>query len=358
MKSRGSTEECSCIYGDRLDFVLKSFVRIAWTSAAAEQVWSPKLSRVISAITRCEWMSVVFKLRRCALFQLHDKEVERYLPSWVAQGLKWKFLSDNSPRTGTWWLGASLRRSVPSRVVVLGSNLDINDFERAWEDQDHESMGRLLGYPRCCRFFFEEVAVSQGCIDTVWAMSRDNQKLNVGECTRSVNGAAVSNILLQGLGIRAVPHSPCSFGCHATTLFAHDLRLVAGRIGLTTEYELLSDILSWPAEWSGLHGIAEVKTPIVKVCTPTDATGSRYTVRWNGSLMPKEGAHGLVFPFKTSCRVPSADALVWPTPSATVDSPEVGNAPLGPTPPTTAPADRTTLNRVQTHWLSEMDLLL
>lgn len=154
--------------------------------------------------------------------------------------------------------------------------------------------------------------MAQGCVDTVWAMSKGNEHPNVRERVRSADGPAVSNILLQSLGIRAVPHSPCSFGCHATTLLAHDLRRVAREIGVRTEYEWLSDILSWPAEWSGLHGIAEVKTPIVKVCIPTDATGSRYKVRWNGPLMPEEGARGLVFPFKTSRPAPTADALVWP----------------------------------------------
>ena len=313
MKTRTSVEECPGIYVDRLNFVLKNFVRIAWTSAAAEAAWSPKFSRVRAAVIRCEWMSVVFKLRRCAQFEFHDQDIERYSPEWVARGLNWKFLCDRNPRTGTWWLNASLRRRQPSRVVVLGNDLDISDFERAWEDQHNASIGRLLGYPRCCRSFFEEGAVSHRCVDTFLAMSNCNEHLNVGERTRSVDGPAVSNILLQSLGIRAVPHSPCSFGCHGTTLLAHDLRLLASQIGVKTEYEWLSGILSWPAEWSGLHGIAEIKTPVVKICTPTDATGSRYTVRWNGPLMPEEGARGLVFPFKMSYRERTAEALVWPT---------------------------------------------
>jgi hypothetical protein len=123
----------------------------------------------------------------------------------------------------------------------------------------------------------------------------------------------VSNILLQSLGIRAVPHAPCSFGCRATTLLAHDLNLVAREIGVKMEYGWLSSILSWPAEWSALHGIAEIKTPIVKICIPTDATASKYIVRWNGSLIPEEAASGLVFPFRISRRPPTTDALVWPT---------------------------------------------
>ena len=309
-----STFERPSIYADRLDFALKNFVRIAWTSAAAERTWGPKLVRMSATVMYCEWMSVVFKLRRCALFHIHERDLERYSAGWVARGLSWKCLSEG-PRTGTWWLDARLRGRAPSRTVVLGNTLDIIDFERAWEDQDHESMGRLLGYPSCCRSFFQEVAVSQSCIDTVWAMSDSNKHLHSHERSRTVDGPAVSNILLQSLGIRAVPHAPCSFACHATALFAHDLSLVARKVGLKKEYDLLLSILSWPAEWSGLHGIAEIKTPIVKICIPTDATGRKYTVRWNGTVIPEEGAKGLFFPFKVSGRAGTANALVWPTSS-------------------------------------------
>jgi hypothetical protein len=260
-------------------------------------------------------MAVKFKLRRCALFHFCDQDIERHCREWAAQGLNWKYLSDATPRMETWWLNVRLRRGGPSRTIVLGNKLDIIDFERAWEDEDHESIGRLLGYPRCCRSFFEDVAVRQGCVDTVWAMSSRHENVGNNEFSRSISGQSASNILLQNLGIRAVPHAPCSFGCRGTALLAHDLMIVAHKIGLGTEYEWLSSILSWPAEWSGLHGIAEITTPIIKICTPTDATAHKYIVRWNGTATPEEGANGLAFPFKLPNSSRSSDALIWPTSS-------------------------------------------
>ena len=61
----------------------------------------------------------------------------------------------------------------------------------------------------------------------------------------------------------------------------------------------MEEILNWPASWSALHGIAQVKTPVLKVSTRTDATGHEFVVRRPGSRMPDEAAAGLVFPFRS-----------------------------------------------------------
>jgi SAM-dependent methyltransferase len=56
-------------------------------------------------------------------------------------------------------------------------------------------------------------------------------------------------------------------------------------------------------EWSALHGIAEVRTPVLKVSTRTDATSRRYTVRRRGDSFPIEGAQGLSFPFQAPVKL-------------------------------------------------------
>jgi hypothetical protein len=66
-------------------------------------------------------------------------------------------------------------------------------------------------------------------------------------------------------------------------------------------------VLSWPVEWSGLHGIAEIKTPVLKISARTDATAEKYTVRWSGTGYPDEGATGLRFPYRAPARKPMAE---------------------------------------------------
>jgi SAM-dependent methyltransferase len=70
-------------------------------------------------------------------------------------------------------------------------------------------------------------------------------------------------------------------------------------LGFAVEMEWLEEILNWPASWSALHGIAQVKTPVLKVSTRTDATAHEFVVRRAGRRMPAEAAAGLVFPFRS-----------------------------------------------------------
>ena len=98
------------------------------------------------------------------------------------------------------------------------------------------------------------------------------------------------------MGVRAFSHLPCSFDCESTRQIGEkNLSLLpsdAKEIGL--------EILSWPVEWSALHGIAEIKTPILKVSTRTDVTTTKYTLRLKSNKYPKKGISGVNFPFKNS----------------------------------------------------------
>jgi hypothetical protein len=76
------------------------------------------------------------------------------------------------------------------------------------------------------------------------------------------------------------------------------LLAVGEAAGLGEEIGDIREMLSWSAEWSALHGIAEIRTPIVKVATSTDATGLKYTVRRTGTRHPQEAPHGLNFPYR------------------------------------------------------------
>jgi 2-polyprenyl-3-methyl-5-hydroxy-6-metoxy-1,4-benzoquinol methylase len=107
---------------------------------------------------------------------------------------------------------------------------------------------------------------------------------------------------LRWLGVRAVFHLPCSYDCEASDRLARHHLDLARDLGFGEEAEWLRQMLGWPAEWSALHGIAEIRTPVVKIVTRTDATPSKYVVRYHGlgsDGMPEEAAAGLVFPFRS-----------------------------------------------------------
>jgi hypothetical protein len=59
----------------------------------------------------------------------------------------------------------------------------------------------------------------------------------------------------------------------------------------------LEAMLRWPAEWSALHGIAEVKTGVLRFIAPAAYTAGRRSVRHPGSQFAPEAARGLRFPY-------------------------------------------------------------
>jgi hypothetical protein len=117
-----------------------------------------------------------------------------------------------------------------------------------------------------------------------------------------VRGDSRCNVFWRFFGVRAVPHLPCSFVCPGSLLLADVMRDAFSAMGYHREWEELLEILSWSVEWSALHGIAEIRTPLVKVSTRTDYTRSERLIRLRGSSSPSEGASGVRFPFLVKAR--------------------------------------------------------
>jgi hypothetical protein len=193
--------------------------------------------------------------------------------------------------------------------VAIGTAANVEKFKEAWDAERQREVGALLGYPPCCADFFERVWCEEGLIDTTWPMAVNTaSKAEAGARLVAVECAPQSNILLRWLGLRAVFHLPCRFDCEATIRTADGLLALGREDGRALEVGWLLEALSWPVEWSALHGIAEVKTPVVKVAALTDATAEKYVVRCQGRSYPAEGARGLSFPYARPSRLRLSDS--------------------------------------------------
>jgi SAM-dependent methyltransferase len=181
---------------------------------------------------------------------------------------------------------------------VVGTPPNVRTFKRALDANDHAAVGHLLGYPPCCYEFFRRVWIDESMVDTTWPMAANTAGATNGTPELTVAGPPESNILWRWMGVRAVPHLPCRFDCEPTAALGRRF-LDAGRgAGYGVEMAWLLEILRWPVEWSALHGIAEIRTPIMKVSTRTDATAHKYVVRRPGDAYPAEGVQGLGFPYR------------------------------------------------------------
>lgn len=284
---------------DRLDFSLPDFTRLSWVSDPAREVWEPRLQQITKAWLEIEWLSVADGVRRCGVTIVSPEEFVRQAGEWVKRGLNGlpvEIQGSSSSSYASTAVEAELGKPFVFRVVV-GLPRDLADFKEAWDETDDQEIGSLLGYPACCHEFFRQVWVEQGLVDTTWPMAAATTAASDGITALAVTGSPEANILWRWMGARAVSHLPCRFDCQPTVARGRQLIEVGRTYGYGREMEWLLEILSWPVEWSALHDIAEIKTPILKVSTRTDATAQKYIVRRTGQGYPAEGAQGLNFPY-------------------------------------------------------------
>lgn len=284
-----------------LGFWLPDFTRISWVSDAAEAAWAPRLARIDRAWKEVEWLSVQAGLRPCAVRHVQPEEFVEEGHRGARAGLGGLPVAIEAARDGYTTTAVRARLGDPYVFrVVVGSPKAVAAFGDAFAASDDREIGRLLGFPPCCHAFFKEVWVDQGLVDTTWPMAANAVMPADGDRSIQVDGPWEANILWRWMGVRAVPHLPCSFRCQASVALAKGLMQVGTGSGYAEEMGWISEILSWPAEWSALHGIAEIKTPILRVSARTDATAVKYTVQRVApeAAYPDDGATGVRFPYR------------------------------------------------------------
>jgi hypothetical protein len=148
---------------------------------------------------------------------------------------------------------------------------------------DDDTVGKLLGYPQCCREFFKRYWVDEQWVDTTWPMY---------EAARTGDGPMECNTLLRWLGVRLVPHLPCSFRCDASVVVGRKMERVWIEEGYETELAWVKEALGWGATWSSLHGIAEVTTDVLRVVTRSDAFSSEAKFKRAGKTADLEEGAG------------------------------------------------------------------
>jgi len=282
-----------------LEIKLPDFTRILWASNKARKVWQPVVDAINKAWLEIEWLSVVDGVRSCSLSAVTPQQFVQKGGEWAGHGLNNLPLAMQGASNYTYSADSVPLRSGEPFVfrIVVGKPDHVIEFKRAWDAGDDKTIGRLLGYPDCCMDFYRKNWVLHGLVDTTWPMAKNGLESSANETIVETGGPPEANILWRWAGPRAVPHLPCSFKCDATVNFGEKMIQVGRRAGYNMEMDRLMEILSWPVEWSALHGIAIIKTPVLKVSTRTDATACEYIVRWDGVAYPSEGASGLNFPY-------------------------------------------------------------
>jgi hypothetical protein len=256
---------------DRLNFRIPEFVRVAWVNTKAREIWEPIIQECSNFFVR-----EIEGFNRTAIVNIRPEDMigRDYIPLAQVNII-------NSYRAGSTQFDASqpweYRCATGPQAEFLA---------RAYVRNDWDTVGTILGYPKCCIDFFLKYWVDEKWFDTTYPMGN----------AQPISPA--NNILLRWVGVRLVSHLPCSFDCPGTMLIGKKNIMTARALGFNRQIDQIIEMLSWPVEWSSLHGIAIITTPIFKIITSSDALPFKTTRKLEGTRYPELAGSGLSFPFK------------------------------------------------------------
>lgn len=303
------------VFADALDFVLPRFSRQVWTSEAARDEWQPRIDKIRAALDDLTLESVSSGLRACGLMQVHRAELDPLTGRSARRGLAVVPLEHAaSPKnsasvTALDALQALVCGPMPAgtKTVMVVRSAVVESVGDWWGGGSSAELATRLGYPPCCRQFLGQM-VDDRRLDATWSVACNSDRAADDPSLISIGATPETNTLWAPLSIRAVPHVPCSFSCAASFIAGQQTIDLARAQGYEAEIEWMKQILSWPVSWSALHGIAETKTPMLKMVARTDATAAKYTLDWRGTPAPDSAATGLSFPHMPPRRLKVSDS--------------------------------------------------
>lgn len=249
----------------RLPFQLPPFRSLAWVSDEARSVWE-------------------FRFRQINLTSVHTAVMGVETGKWNHRSLRvhgWLYLK---------CLSLAKKHDIQVKAIPVG---------------DPKAKGPVF-YEVMIDQAPPENALLDRCEDT----TEPPQKEHLWESAVAAGASSPEpNILeLQGTSLMGafwqqvltnpVAHRPASLQCPDSLALQESHLQYMETLGFVEEATWLREIYSWPVEWSVSHGIAEVRTPVIKVSYDTDATANLYRVRVYGTDYPTEGLRGLNFPYR------------------------------------------------------------
>ncbi len=226
-----------------------------WASEASRARWEPMLQAAQAAWSELELVSVTERLRDSALVHLEPHELPS--ASRDCRGV---------------WLEPSVLGFQPDgsfRVAIHRPGLARSWYD-AWAASDHDMIGRLLGFPDCCRAFFAEHWLRREARDVTPSL-------------RSIDGPWEANPLLRWLGVRLVPHLPCSADCEATLRIARAYLAVGRRAGV--DVAPIEALLKMRVEYDAANGLAVVSTDDFRF--QVTAEPEAFTAKRDGGSTPE-----------------------------------------------------------------------
>ncbi len=260
---------------------------MSWVSDAARALWEPKMAALARLAPDLALAAAEADPHHVWAAQAAPEDVYPVMVRGTERGLAVELC--DTPPPGAIGVVSPGR----ARWVIAGSPRAVAEYLRLREGGAGPAAD-LAGIPACCQALHERLpreALSPE--DLVWDWA--GAPADAG--TIEVEGAPEANPLLSGLGLSLLPYMPCSPGCAASIARTRRVVELGRSRGLGDSLDAWIRILSFPIAWSALHGIAEIKTPVLKMVTSATPTARLLRVHWMGGEDAAEAARGLHFPY-------------------------------------------------------------
>jgi hypothetical protein len=271
---------------EKLDYQLPAWSRRpAWVSDAAHARWAPRLTRIQAMWARVEVLSVIRGIRRACITNFADSNLVQQSAEATEAGL---IVHPIRRIASTDNFQAAMVPPVSGQPSLLRVGITHRSVSgRVFQGEDEE-IGDVLGFPTCCRRAWVERWWNPERPLTSWL---DPTAAMVAATGGTGDGPAVSNPLLRWLGVRLIPHIPCSFTCAESEAFGNRFLELAREVDPEAA-EWCLEMLGWPLQWDSAAGILILTTPLFRLTAQTDVLKCRMVVSRTGP-MPELAPTGL-----------------------------------------------------------------
>ncbi len=262
----------------RLDFRLPGFVRLTWASDQARHHWRPRLDRLRDGLAHAALARITAGRAGCAIACPSPSGLPGLTRAVHDHGLDITGLDR-----------AGLQPSGGFDRLLLGRSTDLARFMAGqWQGADGMGeQGRLLGLAPCCADARKQ-RHHAGWSDAVWPWASQWAGSFPASPITLPDGLDYHPLLAR-IGLNPHPDIPCHPHC------PHPWGIMDGLA--PDDAHLLRHVLDWPVHWSALHGMAQVKTPVLRFICDTDALAAPLAIHHPGKSWPDHGARGLGFLF-------------------------------------------------------------
>lgn len=274
--------------------MLPDFNRVTWVSDELRIKWE-RIITALPEIIDSIWSSKeIFDIVPIQIKSISISDLYNYKKRILSNGIFVEHINE-LPESIVLLFG--LKKGVDKTFVIIGLRQNVIGFIKAIKDENYQHIVEYLPKEIFC--YWEDYA-KHDLIDDMWG------RLNKTH-DRIEQFSSFSNNLLnpcwKHMGISSIPYNPASLSCANSIELATVIQSCAKGKLSDELFNSWYEILSWPVEWSALHGIAEIKSPIFKMIYNTDPTGEKYVLQLESDTYPEDGLNGLLFPYKKPRRL-------------------------------------------------------